>query len=138
MEERLIWAGRPVVRDIFLNPLYYILVAFTAGFGIIIPLWVVLKRITTHYRITDQRLVVEYGIIAKHVDDLELYRIKDTKADQSAMERLLRIGVVATRTTDGSSEFTIEKITKPRQVRELLRTATEQLKQSRNVRILTE
>ncbi|MRG54647.1 PH domain-containing protein [Phyllobacterium sp. SYP-B3895] len=87
---------------------------------------------------TTHRLIVEVGIISKRVDDIELYRIKDTKSNQGLIDRLLQIGSVSVNTTDASGNWNLQKITSPRQARETIRHATEQLKQSRNVLIHTE
>ncbi|MRG54594.1 PH domain-containing protein [Phyllobacterium sp. SYP-B3895] len=136
MEEQTLWVRRPVSRDVFLNPVYYLL-AMT-GVGAVIPLYAIGKRLATKYTLTTHRLIVEVGIISKRVDDIELYRIKDTKSDQGLIDRLLQIGSVSVNTTDASGNWNLQKITSPRQTRETIRHATEQLKQSRNVLIHTE
>jgi uncharacterized membrane protein YdbT with pleckstrin-like domain len=136
MEEQTLWVERPVLRDVFLNPVHYLL-AMT-GVGAVIPLYVIGKRLTTKYTLTTHRLIVETGIISKRVDDIELYRIKDTKSDQGLIDRLLQIGSVNVNTTDASGNWNLRKISSPRQAREKIRHATEQLKQGRNVRIHTE
>jgi membrane protein YdbS with pleckstrin-like domain len=136
MEEQTLWVERPALRDMFINPVYYLL-AMT-GVGAVIPLYVITKRLTTKYTLTTHRLIVETGIISKRVDDIELYRIKDTKSDQGVIDRLLRIGSVNVNTTDTSGNWNLRKISSPRQAREKIRHATEQLKHNRNVRIHTE
>lgn len=50
-------------------------------FWLVVPLlWAIyrfLRTATTRYTLTDQRLIVQTGIIVKRVEMLELYRVKD-------------------------------------------------------------
>ena len=138
MEEQTIWVDRPVLRDVFLNPFWIILTAATGGLFLFVVAYLVIVRLTTRYTLTNHRLMVEKGIIAKKIDDIELYRIKDTKLDQGVIDRMLQIGSVKVNTSDVSGNWNIKKILSPRDTREKIRKATEQLKQSRNVRIHTE
>ncbi len=138
MEEQTIWADKPVLRDVLLNPLWIFLSVATGGIFLIVVIYLVILRLTTKYTLTNHRLIIEKGIIAKKIDDIELYRIKDTKLDQGVVDRMLQIGSVKVNTSDVSGNWNIQKILLPRETREKIRAATEQLKQSRNVRIHTE
>lgn len=138
MEEQTIWVDRPVLRDVFLNPIWIILSIGTGGLFLFVVAYLVVVRLTTRYTLTNHRLMIEKGIIAKKIDDIELYRIKDTKLDQGVIDRMLQIGSVKVNTSDASGNWNIQKILSPRDTREKIRKATEQLKQNRNVRIHTE
>lgn len=137
MEEQTIWVDKPVLRDVLLNPLWIFLSIATGGFFLFIVAYLVVVRRTTKYTLTNHRLILEKGIIAKKIDDIELYRIKDTKLDQGVIDRMLQIGSVKVNTSDVSGNWNIQKILSPKETREKIRKATEQLKQNPNVRIHT-
>src|SRR4051812_975259 len=53
-----------------------------------------LKRITTRYLITNRRLQIRRGLIAKHVEETRVDRIVDVTARQGVFDRILQIGAV--------------------------------------------
>ena len=52
------------------------------------------RRFATKYTITDQRLHIKHGIIARHVQQTQLARVQNVNTDQSILERLLQVGTV--------------------------------------------
>ena len=138
MEEQTIWSDKPVIRDLFLHPVWMLIIFFTTGLALIVIAYLVLVRRTTSYKLTTDRLILEKGILTKNVDDIELYRVRDTKVQQGMIDRLLGIGSVAVNTTDISGNWRVAKIHLPRETREKIRRTSEDAKQRRNVRIHTE
>lgn len=70
--------------------------------------WTFLKHITTKYKITLRRVEFERGVIAKHVDSLELWRVLDVKYNQSVLDRILgnaSITLIGTDKTDPELEL---------------------------------
>src|SRR3954470_14831455 len=53
-----------------------------------------LKRITTRYLITNRRLQIRRGLIAKHVEETRVDRVIDVTVHQGVFDRILRIGAV--------------------------------------------
>jgi uncharacterized membrane protein YdbT with pleckstrin-like domain len=53
-----------------------------------------LKRITTRYLITNRRLQIRRGLIAKHVEETRVDRVVDVTVHQGVFDRVLRIGAV--------------------------------------------
>lgn len=133
-----VWSDKPVVRDLFFSPLWILLYFATGGFLLLFLPLVILSRRCTKYTLTDQRIIVERGILSKTIDDVELYRIKDTKLEQGLIDRMLGIGSVQVNTADLSGNWRIKKIVLPRDVREKIRRSTESLKHNKNIRIHTE
>jgi uncharacterized membrane protein YdbT with pleckstrin-like domain len=76
-----------------------------------------IKRMATIYTITNQRLRIKRGILAKKVQQTRIDRVQNVNTDQSVVERLLRVGTVDfdTAGTD-DSEFTFAGVSSPSRV----------------------
>jgi uncharacterized membrane protein YdbT with pleckstrin-like domain len=53
-----------------------------------------LRRITTRYLITNRRLQIRRGLIAKHVEETRIDRVVDVTVHQGVLDRILQIGAV--------------------------------------------
>lgn len=75
------------------------------------------KRMATVYTITNQRLRIKRGILAKKVQQTRIDRVQNVNTDQSVVERLLRVGTVDfdTAGTD-DSDFTFAGVSSPSKV----------------------
>src|SRR3954462_36029 len=75
------------------------------------------RRVGTHYMVTNQRLRIRRGILARRVQQTQLDRVQNVNTDQSVFERVLRIGTVDfdTAGTD-DSDFTFRGIAEPADV----------------------
>ena len=76
-----------------------------------------LKRIATHYMVTNQRLRIRRGIFAKRVQQTRIDRVQNVNTDQRLIQRILRVGTVDfdTAGTD-DSDFTFRGIANPEDV----------------------
>ncbi len=77
--------------------------------------WV--RRISTHYEITDRRLHIKRGILSRIEQQTTFDRVQNVETRQTLWERLLRIGTVDfdTAATD-ESQFAFVGVAKPKQV----------------------
>jgi uncharacterized membrane protein YdbT with pleckstrin-like domain len=75
------------------------------------------KRMTTVYTITNQRLRIKRGLIAKKVQQTRIDRVQNVNTEQGMLERVLRVGTVDfdTAGTD-DSEFTFRGVSSPARV----------------------
>jgi uncharacterized membrane protein YdbT with pleckstrin-like domain len=76
-----------------------------------------IKRISTTYTITNQRLHIRRGIIARKVQQTRLERVQNVNTDQSVLDRILQIGKVdfdTAGTTD--SDFSFAGVSQPEKV----------------------
>ncbi|MFT4049260.1 MAG: PH domain-containing protein [Solirubrobacterales bacterium] len=89
---------------------FAILVAGTIAVGFIL-------RVATVYTITNERLRIRRGILAKNVQQTNITRVQNVNTSQSPVERLLRVGRVDfdTAGTDDSS-FSFEGIADPEKI----------------------
>jgi uncharacterized membrane protein YdbT with pleckstrin-like domain len=53
-----------------------------------------LRRITTRYLITNRRLQIRRGLLAKHIEETRIDRVVDVTVHQGVLDRILRIGAV--------------------------------------------
>jgi uncharacterized membrane protein YdbT with pleckstrin-like domain len=76
-----------------------------------------IKRMATVYTITNQRLRIKRGILAKKIQQTRIDRVQNVNTDQSVFERLLRVGTVDfdTAGTD-DSDFTFRGVSSPSRV----------------------
>ena len=82
------------------------------------------KRMTTVYTITNQRLRIKRGFIARNVQQTRIDRVQNVNTDQSVIERVLQVGTVDfdTAGTD-DSEFKFAGVSQPEQVVEAVERA---------------
>jgi len=77
---------------------------------------------STEYKLTTQRFFLKKGLIAKHLEELELYRVKDVTVNQGIIQRILGFGSVTILSTDDSTpKIVMHGIAKPMEVKELIR-----------------
>jgi len=82
----------------------------------------VMRLRTTKYRLTNQRLTVEEGILSRRLDEIDLRTVDDSGFSQSALERLQGIGTVWIVASDRTSPRTVMRgIPDPRALREQIR-----------------
>jgi len=76
-----------------------------------------LKRLSTHYILTNERLHIRRGLIAKHVQETRLERVQNVNTDQSVLQRMLQIGTVDFDTAgSGDSDFAFAGVAQPERV----------------------
>lgn len=90
--------------------------AFAGIFGISVLVGFV-KRISTRYVITTERLHIHRGIISKRVQQTNIDRVQNVNTNQSVFDRMLRVGKVDfdTAGTD-DSDFTFADVADPDEV----------------------
>jgi uncharacterized membrane protein YdbT with pleckstrin-like domain len=76
-----------------------------------------LRRVSTKYLITTQRLRISRGIVRKHVQETRLERVQNVNYQQGVLDRLLGVGTVDFDTAGSDdSEFRFEWVNEPEQV----------------------
>jgi membrane protein YdbS with pleckstrin-like domain len=85
---------------------------------------------STLYTITNQRIMIELGMLSKKLFEIDLRSIDDTQFSQSFVERLLGIGDVTLVSSDKALPVTVlSGIEDPRRVREIIRAHAYQVSQ---------
>ena len=102
-------------------PRWVALVPLALGVLLLMRVWIRVKSCS--YRLTTQRLFVRRGWLAKHVNELELYRVKDVVVDQGVLQRLLGYGTIKVLADDDTTpEVDLVRISRPTKVKEMIRT----------------
>ena len=86
-----------------------------------------IRRVATVYTITNQRLRIKRGILAKKVQQTRIDRVQNVNTEQTVIDRLLRVGTVDfdTAGTD-DSDFTFAGVSSPARVVEAVDRAQHQ------------
>jgi uncharacterized membrane protein YdbT with pleckstrin-like domain len=142
--ERVIYRGHPSWRAIIGFYLKGALVGAAAGvlaglidsstslgilvFVVILAITILvgfIKRVATVYTITDRRLNIKVGIIARKVQETRLQRVQNVNYNQGVYERIMQIGDVEF-TTAGTDEsnFVFAGVAQPEEVVKQVEQAT--------------
>jgi membrane protein YdbS with pleckstrin-like domain len=82
-----------------------------------------LRLRSTMYTVTNQRVMIETGLIAKALSEIDLRYVDDTAFTQGVVARILGIGNVTLVSSDKTTPvFILRSIRDPRSVRELIRS----------------
>ncbi len=89
---------------------FFVLLGLTILIGFV-------RRMTTTYSITSQRLRIQKGLVARRVQQTRIERVQNVNTDQSVLERMLQVGTVDfdTAGTD-DSDFKFVGVSDPREV----------------------
>ena len=114
-------------------------VAFIIACLLAIPLFFAVKKWLEvrckKYTLTTERLRITTGIFSRCVDELELYRVKDTTYVQPFFLRMLKLGHIVLITSDRSTPTVlIEAIPNARERREQIRQCVEKRRDKKRVR----
>ncbi|MFM2399915.1 MAG: hypothetical protein RL341_2072 [Pseudomonadota bacterium] len=132
--ETSIWRGTPSQWTNFWAFFFGILLCWLIiPLGILIYKWLQTK--TTVYEVTSQRIKFESGILSKTVEEIELYRVKDTSLEQPFLLRLVGLGNILIRTMDESTpDVMLRAVPSAAALRENMRVAIEAVRERKSVR----
>lgn len=143
--EHVLWEGRPSWRSqmshfavwipLALAPFVIaaVLAANDVGTGLSLWLWLLIslvlvvavvvldaiKRYATYYAVTDQRLRIRRGILARHEQTTRFDRIQNVDIRQSLLDRMLQVGEVDFDTAgagEDSADFRFHGIADPQRL----------------------
>jgi uncharacterized membrane protein YdbT with pleckstrin-like domain len=96
-----------------------------------------LVRKSLRYRITERNIDTEAGVLSKHIETLQLWRVRDLDLRQSLLERMLGIARIHVFTTDASDpELVLRGLPASREIFDRLKDAAELARQSRVVGVV--
>ena len=104
-------------------------------------LWKDRKRILglpitfTRYRLSDDRIFRETGLLNLKEEEVLLYRVRDLELKRSLFQRIFGVGTVCVHSSDKTTpHLDLLNIKNPREVKELLHRQVEEKKLSRRMR----
>jgi len=85
---------------------------------------------STYYKVTNQRILIEQGVVSKSLIEIDMRSVDDTEFHQTFLERIFGIGEVWVVSTDKiAPKMVLHGIHDPRQTRELIRANAYQASQ---------
>lgn len=97
------------------------------------------KSISERYEVSNQRLIVEYGILNKHTEEIELYRVQDLSVERSFFDRLFGVGNIVIHTGDATSgTLVLFDIAEADKVKDVIRAASREERQRHRVGVFEE
>jgi uncharacterized membrane protein YdbT with pleckstrin-like domain len=99
--------------------------------------WRWFENLASKYTVTEERLIIRRGILAKSVDEIELYRIKDVRINFSIINQIAGIGTISIASSDETTrngDLVIRDVEKAQERREALRRLVDAARQKRLVR----
>ena len=111
-----------------------------ALFFLVVPVFISLYKWIENrsriYEVTTQRIRISSGILTKHHDELELYRVNDLTLVEPFLYRVFGAGNIILQTGDQTSaSLTLEAITGANALREEIRKYVEECRARRRVRV---
>lgn len=100
-------------------PYIALILSVFGGLGL---LRIVMDSMFNRYRLTTERLFLRTGFIARHTEEIELFRIKDVSVRQGVLHRLVGAGNVTVLSSDDSTPWVVLRgIPRPNEVKEQIR-----------------
>jgi uncharacterized membrane protein YdbT with pleckstrin-like domain len=113
----------------------YWLVLSVAALGLVGWRW--LENLASRYELTEERLIIRRGLIAKSLDEIELYRIKDVRINFSIINQIAGIGTIGISSSDETTrdgDLMIRDVERAQARREEIRRLVDIARQKRRVR----
>jgi hypothetical protein len=136
--ENVIWQGTPgQIKNIG----YFLACLLTSWLIVPIALagWRWLSTRMLRYELTSERLHVSGGVLNRHTDEVELYRIKDYIVDEPFLLRVCGRGNLMLPTSDRSDSIVrLIAVRQPQDVCNLIRDAVERCRVAKGTREIDE
>ncbi len=88
------------------------LIVLVVALGLLLALTLMpfLRWVTTHYVVTDRRLIIRRGIIARTGRDMPLTRINDISFSHTVIERVLGCGTLVVESAGERGQLTLDDV----------------------------
>ena len=149
-EENVVWKGRssqivnfwPLVISLLIAIAFIVGALYSWGWvalGAFIPLgygtWIWLQTKCKVFEFTSERIRIYKGVFNQEIDEVELYRVKDTKIQKPFWLRLFGLSTIILSTSDRSCPTVeIAAVKDGPGIREKLRKQVEMLRDKKRVR----
>jgi uncharacterized membrane protein YdbT with pleckstrin-like domain len=148
-DEHPLWKGSPsqwlnlgpfaaallIIAGLTFGGLFFSLLFIALIFPIIYMIWKYLLVRSQIFELTSERLRITTGILNQKIDEIELYRVKDSQMVRPWWMRLTGLASILLETSDRSmAQLTIPAIYGGAMVREILRKQVESQRDRKRVR----
>jgi membrane protein YdbS with pleckstrin-like domain len=105
--------------------------------GLVWLLVLELRRKGTRYKLTGRTIDIEAGILSKHIDTVQLWRVQDIDFRQGLIDRIFGVANIHITTTDRSTpELNLRGLPASREVFERLKDAADLARQQRVIGVV--
>ena len=134
--EAIVWSGSP--SQIVNLPVFvvcFLLCWLVVPVFVAVWKWLVVRNI--RYELTSERMKLRQGVLNKVFNEVELYRVRDYRAEQPLYLRVFSLGNVIIGTTDASHPVVVLRaVSRVEDVLELVRRHVEDCRARKKVRAL--
>jgi uncharacterized membrane protein YdbT with pleckstrin-like domain len=96
---------------------------------VIVLAWGLIRRLATTYTITNRRLTIHRGLLAREMHETRLERVQNVTTRQRVLERLLRVGAVDFDTAgEAGYDFAFRGVADPRGIARTVNSALEAMR----------
>lgn len=101
-DESVVWQGKP-------SQLVNLGTFVTCGLllWLVVPIFVAAQRFLelhfTRYKLTSERFEITTGVLARRIEQLELYRVKDLSVEEPLLQRMVGLGNLIVHSSDRSN-----------------------------------
>ena len=86
------------------------------------------------YKLTEEKLLIETGVLSINQEEVRLYRIMDVSVKCKLIQRIFNVGTIHCCSADKSTpEFDIKDVKNPMQVKELISKNVEEERQRKRI-----
>lgn len=97
------------------------------------------KSISERYQATSERLKVEYGILSRHTEEIELFRVQDLSVERSMFDRMFGVGNIVIHSGDATGgKLVLYDVADAEAVKDLIRDASRIERQRHRVGVFEE
>ncbi len=131
--EEVIWEGNPTWKAWAGTwILGWVLLPVVVGAFFLLSVWIQMR--SRRWKLTSRRIEIESGFLARRVDTLELWRVRDVEFRQSLMDRLTGVSSISITAHDaGSPVLDVRGLPADRAIYDRLMSAVMQARQQRGV-----
>jgi uncharacterized membrane protein YdbT with pleckstrin-like domain len=143
------FAGLYLVLGVLCVAIWWAALSFDTGVS---PLWLAaagplplaigigyswLVRLGAEYRLYQESLEIETGIVSRNIENLQLFRVRDLRLRQSVLGRLFGVGDISVTSTDQSTpHLSIRGVDAPRALYDTLREGVARSQATRRTMIV--
>jgi uncharacterized membrane protein YdbT with pleckstrin-like domain len=133
VQEEVIWEGNPTWKAWAGTWIAgWILLPVLIGAFLLLSVWIQMR--SKRWKLTSRRIEIESGFLARRVDTLELWRVRDVEFRQSLMDRLAGVSSILVTAHDGTySALDVRGLPADRAIYDRLMNAVMQARQQRGV-----
>jgi membrane protein YdbS with pleckstrin-like domain len=131
--EEVIWEGRPTWKAWAGTWIAgWVFLPILVGGFLLLSVWIQMR--SKRWKLTSRRIEIESGLLARRVDTLELWRVRDVEFRQSLMDRLAGVSSISVTAHDGSYPvLNVRGLPADRAIYDRLMNAVMQARQQRGV-----